>query len=107
MQNRPVPLERNILVRDRPRPGVRVFGLRHALVEIVAAAAAAGGRAARAAAGVSAAAFTAAAEQDQIAGHHFGHIFFLAAGLVVQGKLIRPDNERRLSIRVSVMRPFC
>jgi hypothetical protein len=30
-------LERNILVRNRSRPGVRVLGLRRALVEVVAA----------------------------------------------------------------------
>src|SRR5205085_11876106 len=31
----------------------------------------------------TAAALATAAEQYQVAGHHFGHIFFLAAGLVI------------------------
>src|SRR6202034_3444937 len=73
-------LKRNILVRNRPRPCRSMLRLWHALVEVVAAR-----RACTAGTAVvsTTAAFTASAEQDQVTRHHFGHIFLLAAGLVV------------------------
>ena len=64
-----------------PRRRACVLGLRCPLVEVVAAA---GSFAPRAATEISAA-FAASAEKDQVAGHHFRHVFLLSAGLVVPG----------------------
>src|SRR5277367_5410539 len=58
--------------------------LRHALVEIIAAARST--CSARASAELpTTSAFAAPSQQDQVTAHHFSHIFFLAAGLVVPG----------------------
>src|ERR1700730_10290606 len=95
-----VPLERNILIRNRPRSRVRVFRLRRALVEVVAAADC---RActARAFFEVSAA-LAASAEQDQVAGHHFGHVFLLAAGLVVPRAGLQPAFDVDLATLLQI-----
>src|SRR5882672_5962539 len=69
-------LERNVLVTDGR--GTRWGRLRLALVEIVSAGG--GSRTAREAAGAFASSFATAAEQDQVAGHDFGHPFLLAGG---------------------------
>src|SRR5271165_910250 len=75
-------LERNILVRDRPRCSRLGFG--SALVEIVPASARGMGGSARASGKIAAsAALAASAQQDDVAGHNFGHVFLLAGSFVV------------------------
>src|ERR1035438_7012703 len=74
-------LERNILVRDRPRRSR--FGLGSTLVEVVAAARSRGRSARTARKIASATALAASTEQNQIVNNNFCHIFFLARGLVI------------------------
>src|SRR5271154_3538392 len=73
-------LERYVFVRDGTSSGWLRFG--HALVEVVASARRGAARTARVSATAT---FAAPAKQNQIAADHFGHVFFLAAGLVIPG----------------------
>src|SRR5579863_7439539 len=78
-------LKRNVFVRNGPGASRRVLRFRRALIEIVAARAPRRSPS-RAAAEVSApGAFAASAEQHQVVHDDLGHVFLLAAGLVVPG----------------------
>src|SRR5580693_1989976 len=76
-----------------------MFGLGRALVEVVAAASRG---AARAFFEVSTA-FAASAEQDQVAGYHFGHVFLLAAGLIVPGTGLQAAFDVHLAALLEIL----
>src|ERR1700722_3276326 len=96
-------LERNILVRNRPRTRAGRLVLRHALVEAIAATR--GSRsAARAAAELAAAsAFAASPEQNQVAGHNFGLVLFLTGCLVIPGAGLQPSLDVNLAALFEIL----